>query len=246
MSENEKHNFSLKKDQTFVPSRCRRAIDSSSKEPFNVKNQIIGESSTVEDMCFVFEPFTVSAGCSDKVLDDLWIETQPALPQELMSQVTQSYDGRDFTVCIPKAMINDTRMPKNKPINWVFTVFFDEFNGLQSTTSIVYEATFLPEIRAILNFNQQVTDIDTGDAVVISAATSRFIDYGDRELSGLTYRWECESAFAAICADFNGSPTLSIPNAELETYASLDRFYKFKVIVSAIEAGSELVSEFSA
>jgi len=91
-----------------------------------------------------------------------------------------------------------------------------------------------------------VTDIDTGDAVVISAATSRFIDYGDRELSGLTYRWECESAFAAICADFNGSPTLSIPNAELESYASLDRFYKFKVIVSAIEAGSELVSEFSA
>ena len=81
--------------------------------------------------------------------------------------------------------------------------------------------------------------------MVISAATSRFVDYGERQLSGLTYRWECNSAFLAICNDFNGSPILSINNAELLTYANLDQFYTFKVYVSAIEAGGELV-EFSA
>ena len=83
MSDSEQHNFYLNKKQLFVPSRCRRAIDSVSQQPFTEINQIIGESSKVEDKCFVFKPETVSSGCSDRVLENLYVETQPALPADL-------------------------------------------------------------------------------------------------------------------------------------------------------------------
>lgn len=168
MTEVQKHNFYVSKVKSILPSKCYRAVDSESNEVTTSKNQIIGSSpESVSDMCFDFKTESLLDGCNESVKSKVFIESQPALPNDIIDLIneSQTFDSSEnkFSICVPKSAINDERMPRNAPINLIFTVFF-ETEGLDTTVNIVYKVAFANEIVPSLQFYKSVLDIDSGFA----------------------------------------------------------------------------------
>ena len=124
MIESQLHNFFVSKEKTIIPNTCQRAVDTESGDVITSVNRAIGpDPDTVEDVCFAFEIERVIDDCQEQtVYNTVVIESQPALPSDLLQQITQEYADDKFTICVPKGAINDPRMPRNRPVNLIFTV----------------------------------------------------------------------------------------------------------------------------
>lgn len=109
-------------------------------------------------------------------------------------------------MCIPESAINDTNMPRNTPINLIFTLFFD--TDSIATIDIVYKVTFASEIIPSIEFHRNVLNRESEDDLVIDARKSRFSTFGNQNEDGLTFRWECAKDFQTYCDGWAGSPIL--------------------------------------
>jgi len=91
MTEVQKHNFYVSKVKSILPSKCYRAVDSESNEVTTSKNQIIGASpESVSDMCFDFKTESLLDGCNESVKSKVFIESQPALPNDIIDLINES------------------------------------------------------------------------------------------------------------------------------------------------------------
>ena len=106
-------------------------------------------------------------------------------------------------------------MPKNIPVNFIFSVFWKPNSQTESDKPIsfmstVYTVTYTRAIQPKITEIEKVIDKDD-KTLVLDGSTSVFLNaeaLGLRKVGGIVYNWICEEPFAEYCQSWNNSPVV--------------------------------------
>lgn len=130
--------------------------------------------------------------------------------------------------------MNSADFPTGVPINLIFGVSWSSSDT--ASMDIVYKVTVSEPIEALLTASMMIVDSDK--SVTLDGRSTVFKE--TNSTNGLTYAWQCPSAFQSYCDEWLGSPVMELPPTVFNmAQGKLKTPYTFTMRAWSLQAGTD-------